>query len=173
VRRASLHWPRQPFRTGVPSAPSAARLVRAITPALIDAVVDYIEAAPLPPGFGEISFQPRGGAAGRVSPEAPAFWNRHASYDMGIFALWKVPGDGAERNTAWTRAAWEKLEPFAAGTTSISASRYRRRMRVASRPPTAATISGWWRSRSATIPRTSSASTPTLNRPEPRRTRSR
>ncbi|HVN44264.1 MAG TPA: FAD-binding oxidoreductase [Steroidobacteraceae bacterium] len=90
-------------------------LVRAITPSLIDAVVDYIEAAPLPTGFGEIGFQPCGGAAGRVAPEATAFWNRHASYDMGMFALWPVPGDGAERNTAWTRAAWEKLGQFAEG----------------------------------------------------------
>jgi len=90
-------------------------LVRALTPALIDAVVDCVEAAPLPSGFGEISFQPCGGAAGRVAPEATAFWNRHASYDMGVFALWKVPGDGAERNTAWVRAVWQKLEPFAEG----------------------------------------------------------
>jgi Berberine and berberine like len=32
-----------------------------------------------------------------------------------VFALWKVPGDGAVRTTVWTRAAWEKLEPFTEG----------------------------------------------------------
>ena len=26
-------------------------------------------------------------------------------------SFWKVPGEGAERNTEWTRAAWAKLEP--------------------------------------------------------------
>ena len=90
-------------------------MVRAITPALIDATFDYIESAPLPSGFAQVSFQPCAGAAGRVAPEATAFWNRHASHNMGVWALWKVPGDGAERNTAWTRAGWEKLEAFAEG----------------------------------------------------------
>jgi Berberine and berberine like len=32
-----------------------------------------------------------------------------------LAALWKVPGDGAERNSAWTLAAWKKLEPFTDG----------------------------------------------------------
>ncbi|MBV8096550.1 MAG: FAD-binding oxidoreductase [Acetobacteraceae bacterium] len=90
-------------------------LARALSPALIDVVVDYVEATPFPSGFGEINFQPCSGAAGRVAPEATAFWNRHASYNMGVYALWKVPGDGAERDTAWTRAAWEQLEPFTEG----------------------------------------------------------
>ena len=90
-------------------------LVRALTPALIDTIVDYIEATPLPSGVGEIGFQPCSGAAGRVAPQATAFWNRHAIYDMLVAALWKVPGDGAERNTEWTRAAWAKLEPYTEG----------------------------------------------------------
>ena len=90
-------------------------LVRALTPALIDASIDYIEATPLPSGFGFVGFQPLGSAANRVAPQATAFWNRHARYDMVLGAFWNVPGDGAERNTEWTRAAWAKLEPFTEG----------------------------------------------------------
>jgi len=88
-------------------------LVRALTPSLIDTAIDYLEAAPLSSGW--IGFQPSGGAAGRVAPQATAFWNRHATYDMLVGALWKVPGDGAERATEWTRAAWTKLESFTEG----------------------------------------------------------
>jgi FAD binding domain/Berberine and berberine like len=89
-------------------------LVRTITPALIDTVVDYVEAAP-PPGIWEVSFQPVGGAANRVAPQATAFWNRHAAYDLGVFSMWKVPGDGAQRGTEWVRAGWAKVEPFTEG----------------------------------------------------------
>jgi hypothetical protein len=88
--------------------------VRALTPALIDTVVDYIEAAP-PPGLWEISFQPVGGAANRVAPQATAFWNRHATFDMLVASMWKVPGDGAQRSTEWVRAGWTKVEPFTEG----------------------------------------------------------
>jgi FAD/FMN-containing dehydrogenase len=88
-------------------------LVRALTPALTDTAIEYLEAAPLALGF--IGFQPSGGAAGRVAPQATAFWNRHATYDMLVAALWKVPGEGAEHATEWTRGAWAKLEPFTEG----------------------------------------------------------
>ena len=88
-------------------------LVRALTPALIDAAIDYLETAPLASGF--IGFQPTGGAANRVAPQATAFWNRHATFDMLVASFWKVPGEGAERNTEWTRGAWAKLEPYTEG----------------------------------------------------------
>jgi hypothetical protein len=90
-------------------------LTRALTPSLIDTAIDYLEAAPVPFGFAFVGFQPLGSAANRVAPQATAFWNRHARYDMVLGSFWKVPGDGAERNTEWTRAAWAKLEPFTEG----------------------------------------------------------
>jgi FAD/FMN-containing dehydrogenase len=90
-------------------------MARELSPALIDTAIDFIEATPVPTGFAFIGFQPLGNAATRVAPQATAFWNRHAKYDMVIGALWKVPGDGAERSTEWTRAAWAKLEPFTEG----------------------------------------------------------
>jgi len=90
-------------------------LARALTPSLIDTAIDYIEATPVPFGFAFVGFQPLGSAASRVAPPATAFWNRHAKYDMVLAAFWKVPGEGAERNTEWTRGAWAKLEPFTEG----------------------------------------------------------
>jgi FAD/FMN-containing dehydrogenase len=90
-------------------------LTRTLTPSLIDTAIDYLEATPLPFGFGFIAFQPLGAAANRVAAPATAFWNRQAKYDMVLGAFWKVPGEGAERNTDWTRAAWAKLEPFTEG----------------------------------------------------------
>jgi hypothetical protein len=88
-------------------------LVRALTPALIDTAMDYLEAAPLTASF--IAFQPVGAAANRVAPQATAFWNRHASHDLLMAAFWRVPGDGAQRATEWARDAWVKLEPFTEG----------------------------------------------------------
>jgi hypothetical protein len=88
-------------------------LIRTLTPALIDIAFDYLEAAPLTGSL--IAFQPAGGAANRVAPQATAYWNRHSSHDMVIAALWKVPGDGAARAAEWTRSAWAKLEPFTEG----------------------------------------------------------
>src|SRR5262249_15982263 len=79
------------------------------------APLDYIESPPAPFGFAFLGFQPLGSAANRVAPSATAFWNRHARYDMVLASFWKVPGEGAERNTEWTRAAWTKLEPFTEG----------------------------------------------------------
>jgi FAD/FMN-containing dehydrogenase len=90
-------------------------LARALTPSLIDTAIDYLEATPVPFGFAFVVFQPVGAAASRVAPQATAFWNRHARYNMVLGSFWKVPGEGAERNTEWTRAAWAKLEPFTEG----------------------------------------------------------
>jgi FAD/FMN-containing dehydrogenase len=90
-------------------------LARALTPSLIDTAIDYLEATPVPFGFAFVAFQPVGAAASRVAPQATAFWNRHARYDMVLGSFWKVPGEGAERNTEWTRGAWAKLEPFTEG----------------------------------------------------------
>jgi hypothetical protein len=82
-------------------------------PALIDTAIDYLEAAPLTDTL--ILFEPAGGAANRVAPQATAFWNRNSSHDMLMAAYWKVPGDGGERATEWARSAWAKFEPFTEG----------------------------------------------------------
>lgn len=88
-------------------------LVRDLSPAFIDAVVDYMESAPLQ--SGSIALEPAGGAASRVAPQATAYWNRQGTYAIVAVGAWKVPSDGAERNTEWVRGAWAKLEPFTQG----------------------------------------------------------
>lgn len=88
-------------------------LVRGLTPALIDAVIDYLEAAPLQ--SGNIALEPAGGAASRVPQRATAYWNRQATYALVAVGVWDVPGEGAARTTEWVRGAWAKLEPFTQG----------------------------------------------------------
>jgi len=88
-------------------------LVYGLTPALIDAAVDYIEAHPA--NNFEIEFGANGGAVGRVAPKDTAYWGRGATHTMLAFAFWKVPGDGAEASTAWVRGAWAQLEPHSRG----------------------------------------------------------
>jgi FAD/FMN-containing dehydrogenase len=89
-------------------------LVYGITPALIDAAVDYIEAHPA--SNFEIEFGADGGAVSRVAPQDTAFWGRGASHTMLAFAFWKVPpGEGAAESTAWVRGAWAQLEPHTRG----------------------------------------------------------
>jgi len=88
-------------------------LVDGLTPRLIDAVVDIIDATQL--DSYDIGFQPVGGAISRVSPAATAYFGRAASHDMYIAGVWKVPGEGAERNTQWVRDAWKHLEPLTHG----------------------------------------------------------
>ena len=90
-------------------------LVYGLTPALIDAAVDYIEAHPA--NNFEIEFGANGGAVGRVAPKATAYWGRGATYTMLAFAFWQVPGDGdgGEASTAWVRGAWTQLEPHSRG----------------------------------------------------------
>ena len=88
-------------------------LIRNLTPTLVDVVIDYIESAPLQ--SGSIALEPAGGAASRVPPEATAYWNRQGTYSILAIGTWKVPSDGAPRNTEWVRSAWARLEPFTQG----------------------------------------------------------
>ena len=88
-------------------------LVYGMTPALIDAAIDYIEAHPAH-NF-EIEFGANGGAVARVAPTATAYFGRGATHTMLAFAFWKVPGEGAEASTAWVRGAWKELEPHSRG----------------------------------------------------------
>jgi FAD/FMN-containing dehydrogenase len=88
-------------------------LVDRLTPALIDAVIDYLEGAP---GAGRaVVWQHQGGAISRVDPRATAYWNRKAVYNVMAFAMWPVPGDGAQPGAQWVRGAWSRIEPFTNG----------------------------------------------------------
>ncbi len=88
-------------------------LAYGLTPALIDAAVDYVESHPS--NNFQIEFGANGGAVGRVAPQDTAFFGRGASHTLLAFAFWKIPGDGAEASTAWVRGAWTQLEPHTRG----------------------------------------------------------
>jgi FAD/FMN-containing dehydrogenase len=80
-----------------------------ISPQLIDAVVDYLDAAPFPTGI--VSFVHQGGAINRVKPTATAFWHRSANHSVLLIGNWDDPAAGAS-NMQWVRAGWQKVEPL-------------------------------------------------------------
>ncbi len=91
-------------------------LLPALTPALLDAMLDYIEHNPSP-SF-DLGLEHMGGAIGRVAPDATAYFNRRASHNLLALGYWRVPADGAEaaeRNATWVRGAWKQFEPFTQG----------------------------------------------------------
>ena len=88
-------------------------LVYGLTPALIDATVDYIESHPA--NNFEIEIGAEGGAVGRVAPQDTAYWGRRASHTLLAFAFWKVPDESAEPSTTWVHGAWAQLEPHTRG----------------------------------------------------------
>ena len=55
-----------------------------------------------------------GGAASRISPDATAFSQRQAQYDLGILAQWADRSD-SDRHVAWTRAFASAMTPHSAG----------------------------------------------------------
>ena len=87
-------------------------LVLGITPALIDTMVDFTS---VPEGNLGMWLQHQGGAISRVRPQDSAYWNRGASHNLGVFALWNTPATDAEHRTDWVRRAWAQLEPLTRG----------------------------------------------------------
>jgi FAD/FMN-containing dehydrogenase len=59
------------------------------------------------------------GAAARVAPDATAFGARKNHWDVNVIAQWTDAAD-SERQTAWTRELWAKIEPHSAGGTMIN-----------------------------------------------------
>lgn len=82
--------------------------IRTITPAVIDTLVDYLDAAPWHRGVA--SFIQHGGAIARVKPDATAYWHRAAGHTALLVGTWDEAAD-AERSTQWTRTGWTSLEP--------------------------------------------------------------
>jgi Berberine and berberine like len=82
--------------------------IHTITPAVIDTLVDYLDAAPWRRGVA--SFIQHGGAISRVKPDATAYWHRAAGHTVLLVGTWDGAAD-AERSTQWTRSGWASLEP--------------------------------------------------------------
>jgi FAD/FMN-containing dehydrogenase len=75
---------------------------------LIDEVVLHFESAPTV--VQSIVLLRHGGAAGRVKPDATAFWNRWMKYTMLLIGAWDRSQNEECLKTA--RAFWGELEPF-------------------------------------------------------------
>ena len=84
-----------------------------VTPALIDTLVDALEAAPSEHGI--VWFQHQGGAISRVAPGATAYFNRGATHNLGIVTAWKMPQTADEHEVEWVRTSWAKIEPHTRG----------------------------------------------------------
>jgi len=79
---------------------------------LIDEIVRRFESAP--PWVDEIGFGQLGGAIARVKPEATAYWNRLAKYDLLLDGAW-IERSQDEQNLRAGRDLWGAFEPFTKG----------------------------------------------------------
>ena len=85
--------------------------IRPLDDELIETAVDLYSRAPSPRTM--ILFIPINGAASRVPVEATAFPHRGGSM-IGIYSVWEDAAQ-TEPNVAWTREAWNAIQPFASG----------------------------------------------------------
>lgn len=67
-----------------------------------------------PEWFGGIGILALGGAPARVKPEATAYWNRLAQWDMLMYGSWSDHSQDAH-NVQVLRDLWKALEPFTKG----------------------------------------------------------
>ena len=78
----------------------------------IDTIVQHANQATSP--MTAVLIEQYGGAASRVSPDATAFSQRQAQYDLGILAQWADRSD-SDRHVAWARAFASAMTPHSAG----------------------------------------------------------
>ncbi|HEV7609090.1 MAG TPA: FAD-binding oxidoreductase [Steroidobacteraceae bacterium] len=83
-----------------------------LEPALLDHAIRSIQE----PGaeLGKVSLTQTGGAITRVAPDATAFANWVAPFNVVVRASWEE-ADKAVARTAWQKATWKGFEPFARG----------------------------------------------------------
>jgi FAD/FMN-containing dehydrogenase len=86
--------------------------LRGLPDALIDASLQHFDTAP--PWVAELGFGHLGGAMARVKPEATAYWNRLAQYEMILDGFWTERTQDQE-NLKAGRALWSVFEPFTEG----------------------------------------------------------
>jgi FAD binding domain/Berberine and berberine like len=79
---------------------------------LIDEIVRRFRSAP--PWVGDIGLGQLGGAIARVKPEATAYWNRLAKYDLLLNGAW-LERSQDEQNLKAGRELWGAFEPFTKG----------------------------------------------------------
>jgi FAD/FMN-containing dehydrogenase len=81
--------------------------------ALVEAALNF------PSAMSAIACYPIHGAATRIAPDSTAYALREALWDVNAVAQWVEPAE-TERNIAWARQLWERIEPLTAGTAYIN-----------------------------------------------------
>ena len=67
-----------------------------------------------PPWFQGIGLGSLGGAIARIKPDATAYWNRAAQWDVLLFGAW-TDHTQDENNAKTLRELWKTIEPFTKG----------------------------------------------------------
>jgi FAD binding domain/Berberine and berberine like len=83
-----------------------------IPDSLIDVSIQHFDAAP--PWIDELGFGQLGGAMARVRPDATAYWNRLAQYELILDGAWTERSQD-QQNLQAGRALWDAFEPFTEG----------------------------------------------------------
>ncbi|WP_159715888.1 FAD-binding oxidoreductase [Geminicoccus flavidas] len=86
--------------------------LQALTDEAIDVVVEHANRMTSP--MSALVVELYSGAASRVAPDDTAFAFRHAQFNVGLMAQWQDAAESA-RHIAWTRQAWDALQPFSSG----------------------------------------------------------
>jgi FAD/FMN-containing dehydrogenase len=79
---------------------------------VIELLKRHTEARPSP--LSSIDIWLLGWTASRIDPSETAFWNRKASYMLGIEANWERRED-ADANIRWARGLFEAMQPYSSG----------------------------------------------------------
>jgi FAD/FMN-containing dehydrogenase len=86
--------------------------LQTISGKFIDELIHAFEQGP--PWLNDIGFGPIGGQVARVKPDATAYWNRSAEYELLMGASW-VDHAEDEHNIAVMRDLWKVFEPLTRG----------------------------------------------------------
>jgi len=78
-------------------------------------ITELIHAADnAPEWFNGIGLGTLAGATARIKPDATAYWNREAQWDLIVFAVWADHSQD-QRNAAVMRDLWKPFDPFTKG----------------------------------------------------------
>jgi len=86
--------------------------VKGLPDGAIDVLVEQAKGMTTPLSALIVEFY--GGVSGRRPRDTNAFAQRNSDYSIGFLAQWLDPAEDATQ-VAWTKAAWEAIQPFATG----------------------------------------------------------
>jgi hypothetical protein len=83
-----------------------------VNPPVVDAVIELLEAAPVPSFLSRVRASRRSDRACRGRATAVA--HRDSTYSMVMLSSWDVPAE-TDRNVDWAHGAWNRAEPLTHG----------------------------------------------------------